>query len=195
MTDKKLDIIGGGKKWLYTLLGKSPPAEADSTAGVETVQEIRGPVGSQEDSIAGDIKIFKDLIKKGVDGTKTILSPFAKKGVESTVATTKAVTGSVDSKFIKIAVRSFIVIIFAIILIYIASFLFKRLREEKTVSQNGGAPVTQVPYEPFKPSVYANDPEVLILEEEIGILERELYGVNIKEDGIKPPQLDWNISF
>jgi hypothetical protein len=195
MADKKLDIIGGGKKWLYTLLGKTPPAEADSTAGVETVQETQEGVGFQEDSVAGDIKVFKDLVKKGVDGTKTILSPFAKKGVDSTVATTKAVAGSVDGKFIKIAVRSFVAILLAIILIIIASRLFKEFREEKPVSQNGGAPVTRVPYEPHKPSVYEQDPEILILEEEIGILERELYGVNIKEDGIKPPQLDWNISF
>jgi hypothetical protein len=125
------------------------------------------------------------------------LSPFAKKGTTTATGATKAVAASVDNKFIKIVVRSTIIIFFAIVLIFIAVYLFGRLKEESGGISNGGVATTPspVPFDPYKPSVYAEDPEILKLEEDIRILEMELSGTEIKEDGINPPRLDWNVNF
>ena len=69
------------------------------------------------------------------------------------------------------------------------------LKNGGVISQNPQTIVTPVPFVPFKPSVYADDPEVLKIEEDLTLLERELNQVKIKEDGIDPPKLDFDISF
>jgi len=192
----KINIFGAGKKWLYSLMGKKVPVEekvapvAGNSSDNQPLQDV------QEDSIASDIKMFKDFTKKSIDATKTMLSPFAKKGATTATGAAKTVSSSVDNKFIKMVVRSFIIIFFAVILLFIASYLFKRLKEEQEITHNGSVSVvTPVPFEPYVPSVYAQDPEILQLEEDLDILGKELNSVNIKEDGINPPKLDYDINF
>jgi hypothetical protein len=192
MASEKLNIISGGKKWLYSLFGKTPTEEANQASGTEAPQESREP---QEDSVASDIKMFKDFAEKSFEKTKTILTPFAKKGVSSATGASKAVSSSVDNKFIKTLIRSFLIIFFAIVLIFIAVYLFRMLKQENGSVPTGSTSTTPVPFAPSKPSVYAQDAEVLKLEEDINILERELTTVNIKEDGINPPKLDFDIKF
>ena len=191
MAGEKLNIIGSGKKWIYTLMGKTLPAEENKVAADETQepQEVR------EDSVANDMKSFKEFAKKSVEKTKTVLSPFAKKSVTSATDASKVVSTSVDNKFIKILIRTFLILFFIIVLVFIAFYLFRTIQEENGVVRTDGVSVTPVPFAPYKPSVYAQDPEVLRLEEEINILERELARVSVKEDGINPPKLDYDISF
>ncbi|OGM10407.1 hypothetical protein A2Z67_02900 [Candidatus Woesebacteria bacterium RBG_13_36_22] len=192
MADKKLNIIEGGKKWFRSLVGKTTFEDINILPEADTSQELQE---QQEDSVANDIRMFKDFAKRNIEKTKTILTPFAKKGASSATDVTKVVSSSVDNKFIKALVRSFLIIFFVIVLIFIATYLFKTLKKENGIVHNNGVSVTPVPFEPYKPSIYAQDAEVLKLEEDVNILERELAEVKIKEDGINPPKLDYDISF
>lgn len=189
-------MIGGAKKWLFALIGKPLPENSQVQDGNVQKNPLQNQE-PQEDSVDGDIKMFKSFVNKGVGMVKTYLTPFAKKGTESVTNTTFAVKSSVDNKFIKIAVRSFIIIFFLIILIFVALYLFGRLKKEVEIVSPDNPVETPTPasFNPYKPSVYADDPEILILDEEINLLEGDIRGETIRESGINPPSLDYNISF
>jgi hypothetical protein len=226
MTKQNINLIGGVKKWLNALMGKPQPKSASPQPdniqqGVKLDKEEPKKVqveqsqmsisknsspqavqdqGTGEDSVKTDIKIIKSFTKKGTNTLKGMLKPYAQKGGESVTQTTKAVKGSVDNKFIKIVVRSFIILFFALILFFIAYYLFTRLKEEGDNTSNNNENVvvatpTPIYFDPYKPSIYAEDPEILRLEEEINILKGEISGITIKETGINPPKLDWEINF
>ena len=152
MADKKLNIIEGGKKWFRSLVGKTTFEDINILPEADTSQELQE---QQEDSVANDIRMFKDFAKRNIEKTKTILTPFAKKGASSATDVTKVVSSSVDNKFIKALVRSFLIIFFVIVLIFIATYLFKTLKKENGIVHNNGVSVTPVPFEPYKPSIYA----------------------------------------
>lgn len=188
-------MFGVVKKWLFALIGK-PVTDGKQSGDSAVEQEVQQPQEPQEDSVTNDIKMFKQFVRNSAGKARVLLTPYAKKSTESLTTTTKTVKGSVDNKFIKITVRAFIVVFFAIILIFITTYLFGRLKEGNgNITQNGRITPTPVSFDPDKPSIYAQDPEVLRLEEEINILKGELVGVSIRESGINPPSLDYEISF
>lgn len=196
MAEQNKSAVGGVKKWLYALMGKSVPQSQSVQS--ETTQQEAEPQEPQEDSVSGDIKMFKGLVKEGLGKAKVFMKPYAQKGTESVATTSETVKASVDNKFIKVVVRSFIVVFFVMILAFIASFLFKRLKEEgSTVNPENITVITPTPiaFEPYIPSVYAEDPEILNLEQQITILDGEIRGIIIKESGINPPSLDYDVSF
>jgi hypothetical protein len=192
MAAKKINIIGGAKKWIFALMGKTLPVE-DNKDTEDVQSQETGSV--QEDSVANDMKKFKEFVKMGTEKAKTVISPYAKKSMTSATDASKVVSTSADHKFIKGLIRTFLILFFTMVLVFIAIYLFRTLQTESDPVAPVGESVTPVPFSPFKPSVYAQDPEILQLEEEINILERELARVNIKEDGINPPRLDYNINF
>jgi hypothetical protein len=193
MAVKNTNIIGSAKSWIYKLMGKTPPVIENETSGENAPQETQGV---QEDSVANDMRMLKEFAKKSVEKAKTVVAPYAKKGMVSVSDTSKVVSTSADHKFIKTLIRTFLILFFTVVLIFIAIYLYRMLQKENVAVQPGSSvSVTPVPFSPFKPSVYALDPEVLQLEEEINILERELARVNIKEEGVNPPKLDFSINF
>ncbi len=188
-TNPKTNIFVSVKKWLFNLTGKPLPEGQDAIA-----QPVE-PEALQEDSVATDIKMFKGLVGKGKEKINTLITPFAKKGITSATSASTAVRSSVDNKFLKNLVRAFLILFFTLILVFIAIYFFRMLKSENGITQTPGVSVTPPPFEPFKPSVYAEDPAVLKIEEDVNILERELIQTNIREDGIDPPLLDFDISF
>ncbi len=46
-----------------------------------------------------------------------------------------------------------------------------------------------------EPSAYATDPEVLDVENRLGDFEKSVNTTELKEDTIRPPQVDWEVSF
>jgi len=102
----------------------------------------------------------------------------------------------VDKSFLKKLVRAFLILVFLIILTFIAFRLFRTLQEDDgVVVRPPGISPSPIPYQPYKPSIYAGDPEVLQLEEDINILEAELTNTNIREEQLFPPSLDFNVKF
>jgi hypothetical protein len=47
----------------------------------------------------------------------------------------------------------------------------------------------------FRPSKYADDPEILQIEEDLSVLEREINRAILRDNTINPPSLDFNIQF
>lgn len=45
------------------------------------------------------------------------------------------------------------------------------------------------------PSAYANDPEVLDLESKLSDFDKKLSQVELREDTIRPPTVDWDVNF
>lgn len=83
-------------------------------------------------------------------------------------------------------------------LVYFGIKLPKALLSRKgqvNIPQETNRTPTAVPYTPYLPSVYADDPEILRLEEDVRVLENEVARVNIREVKLIPPRLDFNISF
>ena len=97
--------------------------------------------------------------------------------------------------FIKV-VRLFIILFFLLLLVYIGFRIFSLTQESV---ENGDRIVyetpTPVPYKPSRPSAYAEDELILILEEKIQVLEREISGISIRESVLTPPILDFDIDF
>jgi len=188
-TNQKANIFVAAKKWVYSLFGKSLPEEQNTV--VQTAQ----PQNPQEDSVATDIQTFKGYVGRLKEKASIFLTPFAKKGLTSATSASSAVRTSVDNKFLKNLVRTFLILFFTLVLIFLGIYFFRMLKSEDGITQFPGVSVTPPPFEPFKPSVYAEDPEILAIEEDVNILERELTQTKIREDGINPPSLDFDISF
>lgn len=189
-------------KWFGALTGRPQPAspevpEDQSKKPTETKSpEVKDAAAEEEDSVATDIKTFRSFTKRSIAKLSTMLKPYAKKGGDvSSSAATKA-GEIVDKKFLRKLVRIFLILFFLLILIFVAIRLFKT----STNGGNGGGIANQptptpINYEPYKPSVYADDPVIKKLEEDINVLEGEISGTNIRETDLNPPTLDFNISF
>jgi hypothetical protein len=178
------------KKWLYMLMGKP--------LRTSTPQQSQNPatVSPQEDSVKQDIQGLKTLVKGALGGAKNKATPAAKLGKEKTIEAAQTVGRSVDTGFLKKLIKIFFVVVFLLILVFIALKLYNLLPTQSPVQTVTLAPSpTSVPYEPERPSVYAEDPQILKLENDIEVLRRELAGVDIRESTLKPPILDFNINF
>lgn len=53
---------------------------------------------------------------------------------------------------------------------------------------------TQLP-EIFDPSPYANDPEIKDIESKLSEYDKAMNAVQLREDTLRPPTLDWNVDF
>jgi hypothetical protein len=71
------------------------------------------------------------------------------------------------------------------------------MRSDKKITQAPPLPPvpTIPPFQRFKPSIYADDPVILKLQEDISVLDRELSNTQIKETILEPPSLDFNVTF
>ncbi len=183
-------IFAGVSLWIGSLLGKKPVQsqnESTQTASAVPQQQV------SEDSVAQDIQDFKKFLGKVSGKVSSSVSPTIAKG---RVSAASSVGQIVDTGFLKKIVRIFLIVFFLMIVIYIGIRLFSEL------NKNGGDGIspegitsTPIPYQPYKPSVYAEDPTTLRLEEEINVIERELSSVNLRESLLTPPSLDFEVSF
>lgn len=182
--------FGGISSWFGSLLGKRKPAQP--TTGIETKIPQKSDTTATEDSVAQDIQSFKSFVGK--------LSTQVSKSVGPSVSKSKAGVSSfgqvIDKNFLKKLVRAFLIIFFLMLVTFIGIKLFRELGKNGGNGGIGdGASPTPVQYQPYKPSVYADDPETLKLEEDINVLERELSGTNLRETLLNPPSLDFEVSF
>jgi hypothetical protein len=46
-----------------------------------------------------------------------------------------------------------------------------------------------------EPSAYATDPEIIDIENRMSDFEKSVNTTNLKEDTMRPPQVDWDVSF
>jgi hypothetical protein len=82
-----------------------------------------------------------------------------------------------------------------IIILFAAYIQFFSKGKPGTTNVNTFPTPTYSPYQKFKPSVYADDPVVIGLEETINVLDREMSTTPLTESTLTPPVLDFNIGF
>src|SRR3989344_8892019 len=180
-------IFAGVNLWVGSLLGKKQQVQSGSVSS-----ESGSPVPQQqvsEDSVAQDIQEFKNFLGKVSGKVSRSVSPTITKSKASASSTVGQI---VDTGFLKKIVRVFLIVFFLMIVVYIGFRLFSELKENDGdgISPEG-ITSTPIPYQPYKPSVYAEDPTTLRLEEEINVIERELSSANLRESLLTPPSLDF----
>jgi len=198
--------MGGIGGWFSALLGRPrvyPPSEVniaetskqkvtESSEEKENFQES----SLEEDSVKADIQKLRKFVSKSLQGVSLKTSPLAEKSAELGGKAVVEAKELVGKSFLKKLVKVFFIFVFMIILGFIAIKLFKTLQENgKEEVKPPEISLTPPPYQPFKPSLYAQDPEVLQLEEDIGILESELANTTIREETLFPPSLDFDVKF
>lgn len=96
-------------------------------------------------------------------------------------------------KFIKLGMTIFVVFIVLLIVLSIAINILRR-NGNGLISTPTPTPSEQTD-EISNPSIYANDPEVAIITEEIQKLDENLKDSNYRESTLSLPILDWNVNF
>ncbi len=179
-----------------------PSTTAIQTPPVNPVEQTQTPTASQTastggegDSIMNDMKIFKGVADKVAAKVIEVASPVVSKGLETSAeAATATQAFAKTDKFKKIL--PMILFVFVLLVVGVVGFtVFKNLsKKADPVVVNGPTP-TAADYYPTVPSLYADDEEVLKLEETINQLDREIAGTQLRETTLNPPVLDFNINF
>ena len=78
---------------------------------------------------------------------------------------------------------------------FAGAYVYKIMQEKKPPLSPTIIPPSPIPYQHFRPSVYAKDKDVLTLEEDLQVLENELGQKLLKESYLDFPTLDYNIIY
>ncbi|MBU0569407.1 hypothetical protein KKB40_01335 [Patescibacteria group bacterium] len=192
MTNSTQQASGGASNNPYLDGGNERQAETQAEL-LELMAESEEE--KQEDSVKKDLGFLNNLTS-GI--TANITSKFkllTAKGVKGFSGARVFLQGIIDKNFLKKLLKIFFVILFLLILIFVGIKLFSLLKEngsEDSVLQTTSPPAV---YQPYQPSVYAKDAEVLKLEADLGILEKEMAGFNLKDSVMSLPSLDFEVSF
>jgi hypothetical protein len=183
-------FVGGISGWFGKLTGKPVTARQN-----EPPDEIGG-----ENSVTKDLSKLRIGVGKVISKTSDTLSPV--------VTRAKVSAEKADKTFWKKILKIFIMVFFLIFLLFIliglVSYLLKGGNGGKTGNSSGNVSPSVIsttltpspqPYVPFKPSVYVDDPDVLQLEQDISVLERQLTQDTLRESKLIPPSLDFNVKF
>lgn len=194
--------------WFNSLLGKPAlvsrpqPEESGDQESSKTKKinpTIVKPDVKEEDSVVSDIKNFKSFTKESLGKISTALKPYAKKGSEASSTVVAKAGGLVDKNFLRQLIRIFLILFFLLVLIFVGIRLFKVSTNGENGDGGGGGGVvvtpTPIDYQPYRPSIYNDDPEIKKLEEDISVLQGEMSSTNLRETDLNPPNLDFNISF
>lgn len=99
-------------------------------------------------------------------------------------------------KLVKMLLVVFVVIGALFFINLFAPKAIQIIKENNPLSSPTPEPTpTAVPVVNYPPSKYANDPEVLQIEDQLELLENGLNAVEFTNDTLRPPLLDWEISF
>lgn len=199
---------GGISGWFSALVGK-PKAGSTPVIGAKEEKPVlsnldiaeKPPVPleitdfTKEDSVKEDFKKFKTLIGKYKSKLDEKVDPITASGVQKAVGVINASGGITDKPFYKKLIKVFFVLFFLLILIFVGATLFNIFNSKKVAEVVEGPTPSPIPFKPTKPSVYATDEDVLKLQEDIDLLEKELARVSLRENDLLPPKLDFNINF
>lgn len=195
------------RDWLNMLMGKprsSLPSLSSSISGSK--ENKKTDVFDAENPIASDIAKAKEVSKKLISSIEKKLKPSlvtekkvisdSNNFVSNLVAKVKIISESDLTKKIGIVFFVFVLVVFAVIAF--SRFIVKG-PEQKTPAnfisfRNSPTPV-QTEFRPIQLSIYSNDKAILELEERINILSRQIDSVNIRENTLTPPDLDFSINF
>lgn len=193
-------------------------SEVDSASQSETQQEKGSDFyfegqATDEDSVIKDVKTAEKFAKQVFDKVKEAPIPKPKINTKDTSGPTPrkqtlpsmpdSVSKKLSNELLGKIIRIVVIIVMIVILVFVLFSIFRMLdgngggiiRNNPTPAISNVPSPTPVEYRPFEPSVYADDPEVLQIEEDASILDAEIFRTRIGDPVIRPPTLDFNVSF
>lgn len=155
----------------------------------------KGEVEQPKDQLAADMKKVKDLKSDLVGKIRSALFPVVPENIPAVVNVKFSIKDRFDPDLIKKLGRGLAVVLLLLVLFPIGSSIFKSVLKNGEQG-DGGVPTPSVgPFRPYKPSIYADDEQVLQMEEDVKVLDRELSTSQLKDTVLTPPVLDFDISF
>lgn len=180
------------KNWINMITGKGKLEEQSPVTSPQNIQN------QQEDSVQQDIKKAKSYLSKWFSLFAQKSKPTLESGKESTQkAVDKAkevVDVSFTRKLLKIFFTGIAFLIFLAIAMRLLNLNSKDNKEDPSVIQNIPSSPTLPPYNPIRPSIYAEDKVIGAIEEDARVLINEILGRNIRDDSLQFPSIDMNIS-
>jgi hypothetical protein len=99
-------------------------------------------------------------------------------------------------KFLPAIIGGVILLIFVLIGIFVVMPLISKIRTPKETPIVVTTPSPEpIELTPSQPSIYASDAEIIQLQEDINVLDREVVGTQLRETTLNAPVLDFNITF
>lgn len=171
--------------------GKKMPHQDLVSAGLPKKGEVEQP----KDQLTADMKKVKDLKNNLAGKIRSTLFPAVSENIPTVVNVKFSIKDKLDPDLIKKLGRGLAIVLLLLALYPIGSSIFKSVIKDRE-SGDGGVPTPSVgPFRPYKPSIYADDEQVLQMEEDIKVLDRELSTSQLKDSILTPPVLDFDISF
>src|SRR5260221_6686240 len=198
------------KMWIYALMGKSMPVtipegqvtyqSQQSTNPTTPAATIGAKPMSPDDPLHQDLEKAISLLKTITAKLPKVSLPIPSKPVVPQDSQLSQISELVKPNKLKNILPIFVVGIVVLILV-VAGVVFivpyiKNLQKPKVnpivITEPSPTPIEQPQ---TQPSIYANDPDILKLEEDINVLDREVVGTQLREPTLNAPVLDFNISF
>jgi len=194
------DYLKHPKKFLNALLGRSNPVEIP--AGQVTYQGGPTTPAAQpvpDDPLHQDLAKASTLIKTISAKLPKVALPIVPKNETPQDPQISQVSEILKPNKVKKLIPLIIGLVILLVLVLVGFFAYSyiaKLRSPKdnpiVVTNPSPTPIEQ---EQTQPSIYANDPDILKLQEDINVLDREVVGAQLRESTLNAPVLDFNISF
>lgn len=193
------DYLKHPKKFLNALLGRPNPVEAPQAS-------TPAPVGTQpvspDDPLHQDLEKASSLFKNLTAKLPKVELPIAKTSSTQAIEdpnlaqVSELIRPNKMKKLLPAIIGGVILLVLILIGVFVVVPIISKMRAPKetpvVVLTPSPTPIEQAP---TQPSIYANDPEILKLQEDINVLDREVVGTQLRETTLNAPVLDFNVSF
>ena len=186
------------KNWMDKLMGRS--ALDVKKVGEQMQQETPGggsADAASENPIEQDLQKLSSSVKSVSGKLKEKVKPAVSRQTQKATSKLKS-TKKIGKKS---DMKKFFVIFAVVLVLFIVTITASKVvpvlqNQNRSQPKDEGEPTpTPATFDTYQPSVYADDPEVLKLEEDISIFEREVSTVNLRHSELFPPTIDFKISF
>lgn len=189
------------KTWFLNLIGESPKKDTQTDEKKDVVQKppevVKPPKVREEDRVIEDVKGVEAFFGKAFSFAGNKLGNAAagtkSKLAESTLAKSSRRDGY--GRVVKFLKTTIILLTFLLVLGIFAIQVMEYLRKEPIGEAITDPTPTPLDYTPLTPSAWAQDEELLKIEEDINVLDAEMRGTGLTEGGLGPPTLDFDVTF
>jgi len=207
------DYLKHPKKFLNALLGRPNPVEIpegqvtyqgnptspEASLGAQPHVDNSTKNVSPDDPLHQDLAKASSLIKTISAKLPKVALPIVPKTETPQDPQISQVSEIIKPNKVKKLIPLIIGLVILLVLVLVGFFAYSyiaklRAPKENPIVVTNPSP-TPIEQEQTQPSIYANDPDILKLQEDINVLDREVVGAQLRESTLNAPVLDFNISF
>lgn len=199
-------------RWINALLGRPNPVDIPKEQIVggpaplvdpqnPRSEELPRELDPSQSGFVHDFQKAKDLVAKMSEKIEEAAKPVLEKGVEEGKAPVEASQTFVSEKKSSSPIhlkKILPALLFGLVIIVVVlgGLTFFRSMNKPETPQIVTLPTpTLAPIIETEPSQYAEDEEVLKLQEDISVLEKEITSTSLRESTLNPPILNFDVSF